>query len=356
MLASVVDDSLVAFERLSTFEDLQRDFVRLKVKVDCSDVCKFSGMYIDYDRAKGILRISQQPLIEVGALRFGINDQSRIVPSPMDEKFVVSRDDCPIEHASELTVSKMRSVIGTEGYISNCSRPGLKFSVAALSRVADNPSPEHLKSALRGMTYAYQTRKIPIIFANKDWHGPDGRLFKKGVPVSWADSSLANSGYSELRRSHGGFAILINGAAFSMRSGLQKTTADSSAKAECVEVYNCARELVYNFSLFARLDIPLTEPIVLFEDNSAAISIMDMSSNSSQSRHFEIKYFYVKEVMDEGYLTLVKCPTLLMLADGMTKALPPKRFAFVQYWLQGLHALSDSELAAIGIDARPSPV
>jgi hypothetical protein len=145
---------------------------------------------------------------------------------------------------------------------------------------------------------------------------------------------------------------MINGAAFNVRSGLQRTVADSSAKAECIELYNCARELVYYVGLFARLDMPLPRPITLREDNSAAISIMDMTSTSTQSRHFEVKYFYVHEMCDSGYINIEKCSTQLMLADGMTKPLPPRRFKFLEFWLQGLHALTPEELAAIGVD-RP---
>jgi hypothetical protein len=141
---------------------------------------------------------------------------------------------------------------------------------------------------------------------------------------------------------------MMNGAVVDSRSGLQKTTADSSAKAEVIEVYNCTRKIVYLRSLFDKMEMSLEEPTVLFEDNSACISILDMTSNSTRSKHFEVKYFWVAEMAAAGMVSLVKCDTKLMLADIMTKALPARRHRFIEYWLQGLHALPDEVVAEWG--------
>ena len=146
------------------------------------------------------------------------------------------------------------------------------------------------------------------------------------------------------------YGMPATGASCIVRSGLQKTVADSSAKAETIELYNCTRELVHLHHLFEpwQFGMPLSDPITLYEDNSSAISIVSMKSSSTNSHHFEVKYFYVTDQIHEGLIDVKKYPTDIMLADGLTKALPPRRFREMEYWLQGLHNLSREEVAALG--------
>ena len=350
MVATIVDDSAIAFQKRSTFDSFQNDLKLLGVKFDAQLLTSFGGFNIDYDVEKGVMKLNQSHLIEIGALRFGINDSSKLVLSPMDERLIISRDDCPTEHASDAAVSTHRCATGTAGYVAQATRHALRYAVSTLSRVADNPSKLHLKAAIRMMTYLFQTRKVPLVFTRYSWIGPDGVEYKSGIPYSWADASLAATGHAELKRSYGGFVIMINGAVFSSRSGLQHTTADSSAKAEVVEVYNCSRELVNIESILNRIDRPLNEPIILNEDSSSAITILNMTGSSKQSRHFEIKWFWVFEMIDAGVLQLKKCDSKLMLADIMTKPLSAARFRFIEYWLQGLHALSADDVRAFGYE------
>jgi hypothetical protein len=147
------------------------------VEADTEELTKFGGMNIFYDRDRGILKIDQVHLIEVGAKRFGIDSNTASVPSPMDERRIISRDECPKEQASPEDVSRMQSINGTVGYISSCTRPGLKYHQSSCSRVADNPSKQHLKDGLRGMIYLYQTRFIPLVYSRSTWIGPDGTVY-----------------------------------------------------------------------------------------------------------------------------------------------------------------------------------
>ena len=54
------------------------------------------------------------------------------------------------------------------------------------------------------------------------------------------------------------------------------------------------------------------------------------------------------EQLAKDQIILVKFDTLRMLADACTKALGPARFKFMEFWVQGLHALTAEEVAAYG--------
>ena len=183
------------------------------------------------------MRLTQVHLIEVGAQRFGINDSAKKVDTPMVEGYIASRDQCPDPKASDAQVLEMQSLVGTVAYVAANTRHTLKHSVSSLSRVATNPAQEHLKAARRALTYLYQTKNVPLVFKHADWTGLDGVHYKAATPYAYADASLGNSGRCELRRSFGGCVVVMNGAVIHSRSGLQKSTADSSAKAETIEIY-----------------------------------------------------------------------------------------------------------------------
>ena len=67
---------------------------------------------------------------------------------------------------------------------------------------------------------------------------------------------------------------------------------------------------------------------VLFQDNESAIKMETNGRNSctGNSRHIEIKYFWVKDRVDKKEIKIQYCPTGLMLADYFTKALQGSLF------------------------------
>jgi hypothetical protein len=48
--------------------------------------------------------------------------------------------------------------------------------------------------------------------------------------------------------------------------------------------------------------------------------------NPNNSRHINIRYFYIKELIESGLVTVEYCPTLEMKADILTKPLIGNNF------------------------------
>ena len=66
---------------------------------------------------------------------------------------------------------------------------------------------------------------------------------------------------------------------------------------------------------------------VLYRDNTSSMKLEQngKSSSSKRTRHFNIKYFYITDLIHRKELRIEYCPTDEMLADYMTKPLvgPP---------------------------------
>jgi hypothetical protein len=69
------------------------------------------------------------------------------------------------------------------------------------------------------------------------------------------------------------------------------------------------------------------KPIIVFEDNKALIDMLKRGKVSTGvTRHTAARYYYGRDLMDRGIIILRFCPTLLMIADILTKTLNGRKF------------------------------
>ena len=62
---------------------------------------------------------------------------------------------------------------------------------------------------------------------------------------------------------------------------------------------------------------------IVYQDNESAIRLEKNGrrSCSQRTRHIDIRYFYIKDLVDKGIISIKHCPTELMIADFFTKPL-----------------------------------
>ena len=90
----------------------------------------------------------------------------------------------------------------------------------------------------------------------------------------------------------------------------------------------------------------------IYQDNQSAIRLEKNGRNSctGNSRHIDIRYFFVKDRVDKKELQIVYCPTEQMLADYFTKPLNGSLFRLYRGVIMGhltidelfKHALKES--------------
>ena len=70
----------------------------------------------------------------------------------------------------------------------------------------------------------------------------------------------------------------------------------------------------------------ISRPLKLYCDNSAAVFMAKNNNSGSQSKHIDIKYLAIRERVEENKLVIKHISTESMLADPLTKGMPPKDF------------------------------
>ena len=128
-------------------------------------------------------------------------------------------------------------------------------------------------------------------------------------------------------RSHTGGTMSFGIGVIHTQSSRQKLNTKSSTEAKLVGV---SKYLPYHIWLVNFLEYQgyNIKNKVLYQDNQSAIRMEKNGRNSctGNSRHIDIRFFFVKDQVNSGDIKVEYCPTNKMLADFFTKPLQGTEF------------------------------
>lgn len=123
------------------------------------------------------------------------------------------------------------------------------------------------------------------------------------------------------RRSITGLIFCLAGGAIAYKSKLQATVATSSTEAEFVGAGHAAKIAKYLHSVLSEFGFPQLHPTPLYEDNLAAIAMINDRRPTPRSRHIDVQHFAIQEWRLKGDIVMHHIPGILNAADDATKAL-----------------------------------
>ena len=129
----------------------------------------------------------------------------------------------------------------------------------------------------------------------------------------------------ETRRSTTGYVILLAGGAISWCSRKQSVIALSSTEAEYIAAAECCKELLYLKTLLEEI-LNNEIKIELNIDNQSAIALIKNRILNKRSKHIDVKFRFVHELVRDEVIKLKYCPTNDQLADIFTKPLNSVKF------------------------------
>lgn len=229
-----------------------------------------------------------------------------------------------------------RGVVGSLIYLAQCTRPDLGHAVGVLSQHLERPGTLHWDAAMHVLRYVRGTTNIGISYAADATTKVEGTE-SKHCPVSHCDTDWAGDRFTG--RSTTGYVFTLAGGALSWRSRLQPTVALSSTEAEYRAITEAGQELLWLRNMMSRLGFEDHEPTVLQSDNLGAIHLTSKSVFHGRTKHIEIQYHWIREVVKAGELQLQHFPTHQMTADILTKALGKSQFVKLRSHL-GLSSIS----------------
>ncbi|KAM0037011.1 putative RNA-directed DNA polymerase [Helianthus debilis subsp. tardiflorus] len=208
------------------------------------------------------------------------------------------------------------SVVGSLMYAQVCTRPDIAYIAGMLGRYQTNPGLDHWKAAKKVLRYLQGTKDYKLTYRRSD------RL----EVVGYSDSDFAKC--KDDKKSTSGYIFMLAGGPISWKSHKQQLTTTSTMMAEYIAVYNatCHGMLLRNLITGLKIVNSISRPLKLYCDNSAAVSFSNSNSSTGAGLYLDTKYLFVRERVEENNLCIEYISTKDMLADPMTKGLPPKVF------------------------------
>ncbi|XP_071740973.1 uncharacterized mitochondrial protein AtMg00810-like [Rutidosis leptorrhynchoides] len=200
------------------------------------------------------------------------------------------------------------SLVGALQYLT-ITRSDLSYAVNQVSQILQAPTMDHFQAVKRMLRYVKGTLIFSLTFS----HAPSSSL------LGYSDADWARC--IETCRSTYGYSIFLGGNLVSWSAKKQPSVARSSCESKYLALANTAAEIVWITHLLKELHvIPPTRPTILC-DNKSAIFLSQNLVSHKRSKHIDIDYHFVRELVSSGRLYKKFVPTTLQLADVFTKSL-----------------------------------
>ena len=128
------------------------------------------------------------------------------------------------------------------------------------------------------------------------------------------------------RHSTTGNLFTMAGGAISWTSKKQASVSLSTAEAEYIALSTATQEAIWLRRLLGDIKADLKGATVVMGDNQGSIAIARNPISHARTKHIDVRYHFIREVLQDGVINLSYCPTDRMVADILTKPLSRNRF------------------------------
>ena len=283
---------------------------------------------VQFDVATQTARMRQLNAIDALAARFNL-ENAHPVSTPLDPNARLTREHSPKTQAEadEMADVPYRQLVGSLMYLAVATRPDISYAVQYHSQWLERPGRAHWESAKRVVRYLMGTRERWLVLGGS----------RAGL-VGYTDADWGTS--TDSRHSISGYVFTLGGGAISWSAKKQAVVALSSTEAEYIAITHAAKEALWLRALLADVMGPefARAPIPLFSDNKSAIALARDNTFHPRTKHIDIRYHWIREVVERGDIELDYMETARMPADAFTKALARARLnALIETF--GLRAL-----------------
>jgi hypothetical protein len=230
-----------------------------------------------------------------------------------DDAVALTSDDAKIFH----------QVVAKVLWAATRVRPDLLTALSYLTCQVKAPDQDYMKKLVRMNTYIRNTIDLSLTIGMND--SKEMRW--------WVDASFGTR--YQLRSQTGATLSFGVGSIYCM-ARKQKLNTTSSTEAEIVGVHDAMSQVIW-FRYFVLAQGVKMSRNILFQDNRSAIFLHrnGTASSSRNTRHINIRYFFMKDRIKAGEIEIVHCPSEEMIADFFTKPIQGKRFSELRSVIMG---------------------
>jgi hypothetical protein len=217
------------------------------------------------------------------------------VPIPIGVK--LSADPCPKTQEEEEDTFHVpySSAVGSLMYAMVCTRPDIAHAVGVLSSFMSKPGQDHWTIVKRVFRYLRGTTSYGLCYQGRP--GLDRVVDIHGfVDADWA-------GDLDRRRSTSGYVFNLFGGAISWMRKRQAVVALSTTEAECMATTDAGKEAVWLQILCSGIGL-VQQTMRLDCDSQSAIFLAKNPTYHSNTKHIDVQYHFVRDMVEEKKVLL----------------------------------------------------
>ncbi|KAJ0169668.1 hypothetical protein K1T71_014853 [Dendrolimus kikuchii] len=261
--------------------------------------------------------IKQTEMIKRILKRFNLQNCNP-VSTPMETNYTAKSE--------QIIEVPYKELVGCLLYLSLNSRPDITYAVSYLARFLDKPTASLWKAGKRILRYIRGTQDKGLIYKKCD------KYCKQLIGYSDADWAADSTD----RKSTSGCAVFYSGNLVHWITKKQTAVALSTAEAEYVAAAQSVTELIYLKGILCDLTSQNDLPTLLLIDNQSSIKLIENFENGKRSKHIDIKFHYIKDMVHKRLVSVKYVPTGENVSDLFTKALPKIKH---NYLINKLHLM-----------------
>jgi len=199
-------------------------------------------------------------------------------------------------------------------YLAKRARPDVLPAVIFLSTRVKAPTVQDWRKLKKLMSFIWRTKEEVMTL----------NCMNSDIITWYVDAAFA---VHDDMKSHTGAIMTLGMGSVCSYSLKQKVNARSSTEAELIGADDVLSKILWTKKFMNYQGLEIRQNIV-FRDNTSTMKLEENGRMSAgkRTRHFDIKYFYITDLIKRKEITIKYCPTGSMWADYMTKPLVGKDF------------------------------
>lgn len=310
IMAIWVDYGIVYSSLPSRMEDIVR-YLENVFEMTYGDVECFVRIEKRRNREKGLIHISQEKYIEKTLKKF---QMEKCYPKsiPADPHARLSND----AERDPKDSFPFREAVGSLMFADTCTRPDIVFAVNQVTQFSNNTAKAQWEAVKRILSYLRGTITSGVCY---------GGVHESNMLLTYSDSDYA--GDLVTRKSTTGIFCFLNGGPVSWSSHRQDYVPLSSTEAEYVTASAATKAVMWFRQLLGDIGLEQKSPTTLLCDNQGAISLMKNSGHQARTKHIDVKYHHIRNMVKEGVIHIEYIHTSQQLAEILTKPLDGHLFS-----------------------------
>ena len=306
ILLLYVDDMLIVGQDAGVIGNLKKDLFKSFDLKDLGLARQILGMQILHDRKAKKLWLSQEKYIKRVLERFNMK-HARLVSTPLGAHFKLRKKSCSSSKKEKKDIASTIYflAVGSLIYAMVCTRPYIAHVVGVVSRFMVNPGKDHWEVVKWIFRYSRGSSKLCLTF------GGFKPILKGYIDVDWV-------GDLDGRKSTLRYLFTFVGGVVSWQSRLQKCVALSTTEAEYIAANEAGKEMLWLKRFLQELGLK-QDGYVVNCDSQCALDLSKNSMYHSCSKHIEVRYHWLRLVVEQQSFELEKIHTDENPADMLTK-------------------------------------